>query len=278
MTDILFIGEKPIGEWAFAELLGLDDDRLRIVGAVSNGAAGAGWWNSCLVSELAKAKGIPSSDSDTMDRAKLTRLVAERCPDALNVVQGRTIISDEALRLVGGRAFNLHLAPLPSFRGFYSANHALLKGASEFAATIHWIAPTVDTGDIAFEEKISVAPDETAQSLYAKSIDAGMHAFRSLLVSLAGGEAVPRRVQLGESRYFSRKSLDAHRMIRDMSDGEEVDRKARAFYFPGFPPAYAELGGRRFAISPADPPEPVIALERIAASARRMLEVERNAH
>lgn len=272
MTSVLFIGEKPLGEWAFAHLLEHCDKELEIVGAVSNADGGAGWWNSYLVMDLAKAKGVPFFDSVTIGAKALTRLIRDLCPDVLVVVQGRTIISDEALSVVEGRAFNLHLAPLPRYRGFYSANHALLEDAAEFGVTVHWIEPTVDTGAIAFEERIAIAPDETAESLYAKSTKAGMNAFRSLVDAIVSMKEIPSHPQAGDGRYFPRNSLEAFREIRDTSDGREVDRKARAFYFPGFPSAYFEVEGRRFSVMPVNPPRPCLTREDLSNAALRMLQ------
>jgi len=272
MIDILFIGEKPIGEWAFAHMIDQAGDQLRIVGAVSNSDRGAGWWGSHLVMDVAKTNGIPFFDSGDIDGDQLSGLISDIRPNALIVVQGSTIISAEALRLVDGRAFNLHLAPLPRYRGFYSANHALLEGATDFGATVHWIEPAVDVGGIAFEKTFAIAPDETGQSLYAKSVRAGMAAFTSLISALAGGEAIPCRPQSGDGRFFSRKSLVAHRRIADISDREEVDRKARAFYFPGFPAAYFEIGDKRYEVSPANPPATVIALDAVSSFARQLLQ------
>lgn len=271
MLDIFFIGEKPIGEWAFAHLIDRASDRLRIVGAVSNADCGAGWWGSRLVMDVAKANGIPFFDSGDIGSDQLSGLISDLRPSTLIVVQGRTIIPGNALRSVDGRAFNLHLAPLPRYRGFYSANHALLEGATEFGATVHWIEPEVDVGGIAFEETVAITPDETAQSLYAKSMQAGMAAFQSLIAALADGETIPCQPQAGSGRFFSRKSLEEHRRIQNISDCDEVDRKARAFHFPGFPVAYFEMGDKRYEISPANPPATAITLDAVASSARRLL-------
>lgn len=43
---------------------------------------------------------------------------------------------------------NFHPAPLPSYRGRNVAYHAVMNGETEFGATLHYVAPEFDTGDI----------------------------------------------------------------------------------------------------------------------------------
>lgn len=43
---------------------------------------------------------------------------------------------------------NFHPAPLPAYRGRNVAYHAIMNGELEFGATLHYVAPAFDTGDI----------------------------------------------------------------------------------------------------------------------------------
>jgi len=68
----------------------------------------------------------------------------------------------------GGRIINTHSAPLPDFPGPRPIEDVLAAGASETAATVHYVDEGVDTGPVIAFEKVPVYPDDTAETLKAR--------------------------------------------------------------------------------------------------------------
>jgi phosphoribosylglycinamide formyltransferase-1 len=68
----------------------------------------------------------------------------------------------------GGRIVNTHSAPLPDFPGAHPIEDVLAAGASETAATVHYVDEGIDTGPVIKAERIPVWPGDTAETLRAR--------------------------------------------------------------------------------------------------------------
>lgn len=218
---LLYAGRKPIGAQVHRML------QRHIVAVVTNVERES--WYGTFAPEVT----VPIYDS-------LKRAVRESKPDAVLSVQHPSYISPRLIEAVEGRAWNLHLAPLPEYRGYHGPTLAILDGATEYGVTLHWIDAGLDTGPIAYESRFAVRPDDTARSLYTR---AETHALE-LVKRLAVNWTPPKVEQAGTPKG---RDSAPERRITSMDD---VDRKARAFYFPPFPGAYIEANGRRFTVAP----------------------------
>ena len=63
------------------------------------------------------------------------------------------------------RVVNVHPAPLPAFPGAHPLEDLLAAGATEAAATVHYVDEGVDTGVVIASEPVPVLPDDTVESL-----------------------------------------------------------------------------------------------------------------
>ncbi len=82
----------------------------------------------------------------------------------------------------GGRIVNTHSAPLPDFPGAHPIEDVLAAGASETAATVHYVDEGIDTGPVIAAEKVPVHPDDTVESLRAR-VQAAEHRLLPQVVS-----------------------------------------------------------------------------------------------
>ncbi len=248
MIRILYLGQKPIGEKCFS-LLVREEIALCCAGSNTGNAA---WWKSDRVRQEASALGIPFVDNADRHEDRLLEHIENLGIHCIISVQHPWILSKRLLDAVDNFAFNLHCAPLPEYQGYNVCNHAILNGETTFASTIHWMAPAVDAGDAAFVESFPVDATDTAWSLHGKAQAAGLRAFGRLAASLAQGRTPPRTALSGSPRFYSRQSIVPLRRVVHPEDALELDRKARAFWFPPFEPAYIMAGGRKFHVIPAD--------------------------
>ena len=75
-------------------------------------------------------------------------------------------------RILGRCRFvNVHYAALPEYRGRANVNWAIINGEPETAITIHVIAPGLDAGNILYQQRVSIGPDDTVGDLYTKLND-----------------------------------------------------------------------------------------------------------
>ena len=69
--------------------------------------------------------------------------------------------------------FNLHASLLPQYRGAAPINWAIIKGEKETGLTTFFLKHEIDTGNILFQEKEPIHPEDTAGSLYERLMHKG---------------------------------------------------------------------------------------------------------
>lgn len=107
--------------------------------------------------------------------------VADLNPDLIAVVAYK-ILPPEVFTTATEGAFNLHGSLLPKYRGAAPINHAIMNGESETGVTTFFLEPSVDTGDIILQKRMSIGPNETAGDVHDR-------------MKVIGGEAVVETVR-----------------------------------------------------------------------------------
>lgn len=115
------------------------------------------------INQLVSGKKIPVySVSNHNDAVCQDLLIADR-PDLL-VLGGTRIIKPNILEIPVQATFNAHPGLLPWLRGSASVGWALYRDFPQ-GATVHFIDPGIDTGDIIFREELPVYRQDTYESL-----------------------------------------------------------------------------------------------------------------
>lgn len=78
------------------------------------------------------------------------------------------ILSPEFVKRFPGRIINIHPALLPSFPGAHGIRDAWDAKVKETGVTVHIVDEEVDHGPILAQEKVTVEPDDTIETLEAK--------------------------------------------------------------------------------------------------------------
>ena len=254
MSDwrVLFLGQAPLGEACFRALCRAECSHLAIVAACSNPSAADHWWQSAEIANAARPR-VPFVPNDRRRDRELRELVLATDANCLVSVQHPWRIPALLLQLVNYEAFNLHNGLLPEFGGFNASSHAILEGAPTSGATLHWMTEVIDGGPIAFIESFAIGSEDCAADVYKSTVAAGERVFSRLIEYFTMGRLPPRRPMPGPVRLHHRAELCSHRQILDASDSDEIDRKARAFWFPPFEPAYIVTpSDSRFYVCPSN--------------------------
>jgi len=86
--------------------------------------------------------------------------------------------------------YNLHASLLPSFRGAAPINWAIINGAESTGVTTFKLKHEIDTGDIAYQEEVSIEPDETAGTLHDKLMDIGSKLILKTVKAIEDGSII----------------------------------------------------------------------------------------
>ncbi|MEM6378331.1 MAG: methionyl-tRNA formyltransferase [Bacteroidota bacterium] len=69
--------------------------------------------------------------------------------------------------------FNLHGSLLPKYRGAAPINWAVINGDQETGVTTFFLKKEIDTGDLIFQERMPIGPDETTGEVHDKMMMLG---------------------------------------------------------------------------------------------------------
>lgn len=191
---------------------------------------------------LAQLRGVDIRDSDVKAQ-ETTEWVRSFAPDVLLSLHFRSLIPAEILDLAALGSVNLHPSLLPDYRGTNSVAWAIIKGEKETGFTFHRMDEKFDTGRILLQEKIEIAADDTAFSLFHRQIVRSMRRLEDVIGMLI--DRVPGTQQKPGGSYFNR-TVPHDATIDGNWDLDKVERFIRAMYFPPFDPAAAVFNGTKY--------------------------------
>lgn len=259
MSRVLFLGQKAIGERCF-DLL--EASSLEVRGVSSNTSQDV-WWGTNGIYQKARNRSIPFIATDRPSEQipytagdknhtkEMLELIFTEKIDLILSVQHPWILPKSVLEAVNHKAYNLHNAKLPEYKGYNAVNHSILNGEKRHFSTVHKMVEEVDAGDLVMERSTEIYPEDTALSLYDKTGITCEQMFAKFMEWLERNWLLPATPQKGESHFYPRNSLDKEREINNPVCGEELDPKSRAFYFPPFEPAFIRMfGGAKHYVLP----------------------------
>jgi methionyl-tRNA formyltransferase len=113
-------------------------------------------------------------------------------PDAIIVVGYGRIIPQWMLDLAPLGNINLHASLLPKYRGAAPIQWAIARGETTTGVTTMKIDSGLDTGDVLLQEEISIAPEDTAETLAPKLAGVGANLISTTLRAMQSGTISPR--------------------------------------------------------------------------------------
>jgi phosphoribosylglycinamide formyltransferase 1 len=165
------------------------DFPAEIVAVISNRADAPGL-------ERAAASGIPTSVIESKpfgkDRAGfeavLQRTLEEKKVELICLGGFMRLFTAEFVQRWYGKMLNIHPSLLPSFPGLDPHGQALAAGVKISGATVHFVIPETDAGPIVMQGAVTVADDDTAQSLAQRVIGVELRIYPEALRLLASGK------------------------------------------------------------------------------------------
>jgi len=125
------------------------------------------------VKELALEASIPVLQPDIVKGATFLSELRYFAPDIIVLTAYGKILPESIINLPPLGTINVHGSLLPKYRGAAPIQWALINGEKETGVTIMQMDEGVDTGDILLQEKIAIAPDDSAGSLSIKLAELG---------------------------------------------------------------------------------------------------------
>ena len=150
--------------------------------------------------EVAAAMGIETAcinhrnfpDREAFDQALVDCLHQHRV-DLVILAGFMRILTPVFIAPYQGRLLNIHPSLLPKYPGLDTHQRALDAGDEEAGVTVHFVTPELDGGPPILQARVSVMPEDTAESLAARVI-----VKEHIIYPLAAAWFLEKRLQLTE--------------------------------------------------------------------------------
>jgi methionyl-tRNA formyltransferase len=202
------------------------------------------WWNS--VADLAKERGVPVVLVESLDDPAEEARIRAAAPDFLFSFYFRKMIPGRILAIPAHGALNMHGSLLPHFRGRSPINWAILKGATETGASLHYMTENPDAGDVVDQERVPIGPDDDALTVTRRVGDVAVKVLSRTWPVLKAGKETRTPLNLEKGSYFGGRTPEDGRI--DWSrPAKEIHDLVRALTQP-WPGAHTDIFGKHVTI------------------------------
>ncbi len=197
-----------------------------------------------VLADRARECGVAVLQPERVNDPDVLERVAVFGPDLLLSVYYTQIFRPELLQTINGPSLNFHPSLLPRHRGTAPLIWSIVEGDEMTGVSVHELTPGIDTGDLVYQRKLGIHPDDTGYSLHLKAANMVRAAAADLLRGLLRGEGLPASVeQHGVASYHSKKDPRVNHL--DFTQSRDRVRNIVRALAPPLPGAHAMIGDRR---------------------------------
>jgi len=125
--------------------------------------------------QRARAAGVPAEIIDHRDYAErsqfdavLMQAIDRHAPRLVILAGFMRILGDAFIRHFAGRLLNIHPSLLPDFKGIDTHARALMAGAAQHGASVHFVTNDLDGGPVIVQASVPVRAGDTIDTLAAR--------------------------------------------------------------------------------------------------------------
>ena len=127
--------------------------------------------------------------------------------------------------------YNFHPAILPNYAGVGTMTWSILNKETEHGITLHLIDEGIDTGDIIDIVKFSIDEDETAESLYEKTMKKMLGFFKNKLYIILNKNYKTYKQNLSKRKVYSYKDLNKLLNLSNYMRATYFPKKSSPYYY-----------------------------------------------
>src|SRR5690554_4627975 len=226
---IVFMGTP---DFAVESLKALVENGYNVVGVITmpDKPAGRGYkLKPSPVKQYALQQGLkvlqPEKLRDEGFLSELKQLNAD-----LQVVAAFRMLPEVVWNMPLRGTFNLHSSLLPQYRGAAPINWAIINGEEETGVTTFFLKHEIDTGNIIFQEKEAILPQDNLGSLYEKLMQKGAQLVLKTIEAIAEGNVQVTKQDESLAKHpapkifketgeidWKRTAVEVHNLVRGLS-------------------------------------------------------------
>lgn len=250
MIRVIFFGTEAISTPTLNALLA--SDKYRVVGVVTkpDSLRGRGHkLESPEVAKIARQAGIKLFQPNKL--GEIVDLLHDLQPDVGALVSYGKIIPRSVLEIFPHGIVNFHPSMLPVYRGPSPIETAIMNGDSFTGLTIMNITADMDAGDIYYQEKAKISPDDTVEDLYQRFGERGAKLMVDKLDQIVSGKikGIPQDDNLAIYCHMITKADG--KLDPDVMTARDCYNRWRALHL--WPKCRIELAGTEVIVSKLKP-------------------------
>ena len=227
---LVFMGTPDFAVPTLESLLAWPGGQVVAVVTAPDRPAGRGrQLQASAVKVAAEAHGLPVLQPTNLKSPEFQAELQAYAAD-LQVVVAFRMLPEAVWNMPRLGSINIHASLLPQYRGAAPINWALMHGDQETGVTSFFLRHEIDTGDLIFQDRVAIAPDDDFGSLYNKLKEVGADLARRSVEAIAAGTApsIPQmqsadlrpapKLQKETGRLdFTRRAADLVNWVRGLS-------------------------------------------------------------
>lgn len=251
MTDlrIIYMGTPEFAVPALASLLKNNFNVVAVVTAPDKPKGRGQKIATSPVKDFAVENNIPILQPTNLKEAVFLEELASYKAN-LQIVVAFRMLPEVVWAMPELGTFNLHASLLPAYRGAAPINWAIINGEQETGVTTFFLQHSIDTGDILFQEKEAIGPEDTAGTLYERLMHKGADLVVKTSKAISEGKYTLQK-QDNDIEKHAPKIFKPDCEINWASDSKEVINFIRGL--SPYPTAWTTLAGKTLKIYKASP-------------------------
>lgn len=183
---IVFMGTP---DFAVESLKGLVDGGYNVVAVVTtpDKPSGRGQkMNESAVKQYASTLGLPILQPEKLKDPDFVSALEHFKAD-LQIVVAFRMLPEIVWNMPPYGTVNLHASLLPKYRGAAPLNWAIINGDTESGVTTFKLQHEIDTGNVIFQKKVAIGPDDTVEVLHDSLMAIGAELIVKTVDAIADG-------------------------------------------------------------------------------------------
>ena len=213
MLRIVFMGTPDFAVPTLESLVAWPGGQVVAVITAPDRPAGRGrQLQASAVKVAAEAHGLPVLQPTNLKSPEFQAELKSYAAD-LQVVVAFRMLPEAVWNMPRLGSINIHGSLLPQYRGAAPINWALMHGDTETGVTSFFLRHEIDTGDLIFQDRIAIAPEDDFGSVYdkLKAVGAAL-ALRSVQAIAAGTAPSTPQTQRADLRPAPKLSKETGRL------------------------------------------------------------------
>ncbi|MBS9523084.1 methionyl-tRNA formyltransferase [Litoribacter ruber] len=160
----------------------------------------------------------------------------------LQIVVAFRMLPEAVWNMPSKGTFNLHASLLPNYRGAAPINWAIINGEKETGVTTFFLKHQIDTGNLIFQEKETILPEDNVGTLYERLMEKGSRLVLKTVEAIQEGTVEPVPQDESKALHEAPKIFKETCMIDWNQPAEKIHNLIRGL--SPYPAAWTEINGK----------------------------------